>query len=94
MNNGQVLINEALVRQLVTSQFPQWKNLTVTPVERQGWDNRTFRLGDNMLVRLPSFSDYAAQVEKEQRWLPKLAPMLPLAIPVPQHLGEPARDSK
>ncbi len=90
MNNEQLIINEALVRQLVTSQFPQWKNLTVTPVERQGWDNRTFRLGDNMLVRLPSSSDYAAQVEKEQRWLPKLAPMLPLAVPVPLHLGEPA----
>jgi aminoglycoside phosphotransferase (APT) family kinase protein len=54
-----------------------------------GWDNRTFRLGDDLVVRLPSASAYAPQVEKEHRWLPILAPQLPLPIPTPIALGQP-----
>lgn len=83
-------IDTTLVRDLVSSQFPQWAQLPVTPVEFDGWDNRTFRLGAAMLVRLPSAAGYVAQVEKEQRWLPRLAPLLPLPIPVPLALGRPA----
>ncbi|MFM2389087.1 MAG: hypothetical protein RLZZ437_642, partial [Pseudomonadota bacterium] len=52
-----------------------------------GWDNRTFRLGDGLLVRLPSAERYAAQVKKEQRWLPVLAQGLPVAVPRPVGLG-------
>ena len=48
-----------------------------------GVDNRTFRLGDALSVRLPAGDWYALQVEKEQRWLPLLAPRLPLPVPVP-----------
>jgi aminoglycoside phosphotransferase (APT) family kinase protein len=58
-------------------------------VQPGGWDNRTFRLGDRMTVRLPSHAAYAPQVEKEQRWLPRLAPELPLPIPVPLGRGAP-----
>ena len=58
-------------------------------VEVDGWDNRTFRLGDDLTVRLPSGDWYALQVEKEQRWLPVLAPRLPLPIPAPVAKGEP-----
>lgn len=86
-----VEINVALVAQLVAEQFPRWANLPIRSVELSGWDNRTFRLGDNMSVRLPSAEGYAAQVEKEQRWLPRLAPLLPLPIPVPLAMGAPAR---
>jgi hypothetical protein len=71
-------ITAALVTRLLAEQFPQWADLPVTPVELDGWDNRTFRLGDRMSVRLPSGEGYAAQVDKEQRWLPVLAPQLPL----------------
>ncbi|WP_411286615.1 aminoglycoside phosphotransferase family protein [Phenylobacterium sp.] len=63
--------------------------LTVTPVFPGGWDNRTFRLGPDLLLRLPSRAAYAAQVEKEQRWLPTLAAGLPLPIPMPVALGAP-----
>jgi len=80
-------INAALVRQLVAAQFPRWADLPITPVERGGWDNRTFHLGEDMSVRLPSAQRYAAQVEKEHRWLPRLAPHLPLSIPVPLAMG-------
>ena len=89
--NEQLIINETLVQCLIAAQFPQWKDLPVRPVAHSGWDNRTFHLGEHMLVRMPNAEDYALQVEKEQRWLPKLAPLLPLPIPVPLGLGEPAK---
>jgi aminoglycoside phosphotransferase (APT) family kinase protein len=85
-----VEIDAALVARLVGSQFPQWSSLPITAAEPDGWDNRTFRLGSNLLVRLPSAQSYAAQVRKEHRWLPLLAPQLPLPIPVPVAMGEPA----
>jgi aminoglycoside phosphotransferase (APT) family kinase protein len=82
-------INAVLVSQLIASQFPQWAHLPIKPVELSGWDNRTFHLGSDMSVRLPSAEGYVAQVEKEHRWLPKLAPHLPLPIPVPLAKGAP-----
>ncbi|MEV1333202.1 aminoglycoside phosphotransferase family protein [Micromonospora costi] len=82
-------IDTALARRLVATQFPRWAHLPVRPVEPGGWDNRTFHLGDAMTVRLPSGPGYAPQVAKEQRWLPVLAPHLPLEVPVPLALGEP-----
>lgn len=82
-------VTRSLVSRLIATQFPEWSGLTVVPMEPDGWDNRTFRLGDDKLVRLPSAAAYAAQVEKEQRWLPALAPMLPLPIPSPVAMGEP-----
>lgn len=82
-------IDAALVRRLIAEQFPQWAELPVSPAAPQGWDNRTFRLGAQMSVRLPSAAGYASQVAKEHRWLPWLAPRLPLPIPVPVAKGEP-----
>lgn len=84
-------INTHLVGRLVAEQLPQWANLPIAPVEPGGWDNRTFRLGTNMTVRLPSAERYACQVDKEQEWLPKLAPFLPLPVPVPLAMGAPAQ---
>ncbi|MFZ7089227.1 aminoglycoside phosphotransferase family protein [Curtobacterium sp. RRHDQ10] len=82
-------IDADLARRLVAQQFPAWADLPVRPVDLPGWDNRTFRLGDTMSVRLPSAAHYVAQVEKEQVWLPRLAPYLPLPIPAPIALGQP-----
>lgn len=84
-------INVSLIRRLIITQFPQWVDLSITPVEFGGWDNRTFHLGDQMLVRLPSAEEYANKVEKEQHWLPKLAPLLPLQIPIPMAMGNPGK---
>jgi aminoglycoside phosphotransferase (APT) family kinase protein len=85
-----VTIDLSLVGQLVREQFPQWADLPIKPVETDGWDNRTYRLGEDMSVRLPSAERYAGQVEKEHRWLPRLAPLLPLPIPIPLAMGVPA----
>jgi aminoglycoside phosphotransferase (APT) family kinase protein len=82
-------IDADLVRQMIHLQFPHWSDLKVSSVAHSGWDNRSFRLGQNMLVRLPSAARYVAQVEKEQRWLPYLAPKLPFKIPKPVAKGEP-----
>jgi aminoglycoside phosphotransferase (APT) family kinase protein len=82
-------IDVPLARRLVDRQFPQWRELAITEVEVDGWDNRTFRLGSELTIRLPSGDWYAKQVEKEQRWLPVLAPRLPLPIPAPVAKGAP-----
>ncbi|WP_448950840.1 aminoglycoside phosphotransferase family protein [Labrys neptuniae] len=85
----RLVIDAARVRGLVDSQFPQWAGEAVRPVERNGWDNSTFRLGANKKVRLPTAASYVPQVEKEWRCLPALAPHLPLPIPAPLVLGRP-----
>jgi aminoglycoside phosphotransferase (APT) family kinase protein len=83
------IVDLLTVRRLVDSQFPQWSHLPVAPVELDGWDNRSFRLGSELTIRMPSGAWYAKQVDKEQRWLPVLAPHLPLPIPAPVARGEP-----
>jgi aminoglycoside phosphotransferase (APT) family kinase protein len=88
--DGRGGIDAALVKRLIAAQFPQWTDLPVRLVPQEGWDNRTYRLGEDMTVRLPSAAGYAAAVEKEQRWLPVLAPQLPLPIPAPIGQGQPA----
>lgn len=89
---NEIIIDAKLVKNLIDEQFPQWSQLPMRAVKVSGWDNRTFHLGDEMLVRMPSSEDYAWQVEKEQKWLPKLAPHLPLKIPVPLAMGMPSQD--
>jgi aminoglycoside phosphotransferase (APT) family kinase protein len=82
-------ITPELVSRLVATQFPQWAGLPIRPVDVDGWDNATFRLGEQMSVRLPSSHAYVEQVDKEHRWLPVLARQLPLRIPEPLAKGEP-----
>lgn len=89
MSAPDLVIDARLARRLVDAQFPEWSGLPLRPVEHDGWDNRTFRLGDELSVRLPSAAGYREQVAKEQEWLPRLAPHLPLPIPAPVARGVP-----
>ena len=82
-------ITSGLASRLVATQFPQWASLPVCPVEVNGHDNITFRLGEAMSVRMPAGDDYVPQVAKEHRWLPELARHLPLPIPQPLAMGAP-----
>ncbi|GGG59356.1 aminoglycoside phosphotransferase family protein [Paenibacillus radicis (ex Gao et al. 2016)] len=82
-------ITTELVYRLIASQFPQWRHLTIRPVEKSGHDNRTYRLGNEMTVRLPSHERYASAIEKELTWLPIFKPLLSLPIPAPIAKGEP-----
>ncbi len=80
-------ITSNLVQQLINIQFPEYSDLEIKPVENQGHDNRTYRLGDKLAVRLPSAKKYALQVEKENKWLPILSKKLKTKISKPKHLS-------
>jgi aminoglycoside phosphotransferase (APT) family kinase protein len=80
----------SLVRRLLAAQFPQWVDLPIEPVRSAGTDNALYRLGDDMVVRLPRIHWAAGQPELERNWLPRLAPLLPLDVPVPLATGVPA----
>lgn len=82
-------IDATVVSQLIAGQFPQWADEPVRPVGKPGVDNSTFRLGEHRMVRLPRFERWIGQVTREQRWLPILAPQLPLPVPKPLAQGEP-----
>ncbi len=81
-------ITVEVVSCLISEQFPQWADLEIRPVALDGWDNTTFRLGEEMSVRLPSHAIYVPQIDKEHRWLPTLAQSLPLPIPQPMEKGK------
>lgn len=89
MHDNEVATDTALVGRLLATQFPQWAHLPIEPVPSAGTDNALYRLGQEMVVRLPRVDWAIGQVIKEQQWLPKLAPFLPLAIPVPLAQGKP-----
>jgi aminoglycoside phosphotransferase (APT) family kinase protein len=76
-----------LVRALLEAQCPEWARLPVVPVASTGTDNALYRVGEAMVARLPLKPSSIAPAEKEHRWLPVLAPQLPLAIPVPLFRG-------
>ncbi|HEX6345342.1 aminoglycoside phosphotransferase family protein [Umezawaea sp.] len=90
MHADEVPVDSALVRALVATRFPLWAGLPVTPVASTGTDNAVFRLGDDLVVRLPRVGWAVDAVAREHRWLPRLAPLLPVAIPEPVGLGHAA----
>jgi aminoglycoside phosphotransferase (APT) family kinase protein len=90
MHADEVDTDAALVRRLLLGQFPQWADLPIEAVPSAGTDHALYRLGDEMSVRLPRIHWAVGQASKEARWLPKLAPRLPLAIPAPIAQGQPA----
>ena len=90
MHADEVDTDVSLVGRLLAAQFPQWAGLPIEPVPCAGTDNALYRLGDDMVVRLPCRERTSGTLEKERRWLPRLAPLLPLAVPVPLGDGMPA----
>jgi len=89
MHADEVGTDVALVSRLLAVQFPHWAGLPIEPVPSAGTDNALYRLGDDMVVRLPRREQDSERLEKERRWLPRLAPLLPLAVPVPLADGMP-----
>lgn len=90
MHADELPIDGSLVRRLVAAQLPQWADLPIRPVRSAGSDNAMYRLGDDMVVRLPRRAGRSVDsLDKECEWLPKLAPNLPLAVPVPCAKGMP-----
>ncbi len=91
MHVDEVYVDVSLVSRLLAAQFPQWADLPIAPVHSAGTDNAIYRLGSEMAVRLPRIESATGPVDKEHRWLPRLAPHLPLAIPVPLAKGIPGQ---
>src|SRR5919198_359900 len=89
MHADELEIDEALVRDLIAEQFPEWAAWPVTRVEPAGTVNATFRLGKELAVRLARRHGPTEPGGKEIEWLPRLAPLLPLEIPVPVAQGHP-----
>lgn len=87
----EVPTDAGLVRRLLAAQFPRWAGLPVAPVRASGMDNATYRLGDELSVRLPRFARWVGQVDREHHWLPLLAPQLPLPVSEPLAKGAPGQ---
>lgn len=90
MHADEIPVDAALVGHLIATQHPRWAGLPIEPVPSTGTDNALYRLGPDLLVRLPRRPAAAPSIGTEQRWLPALAPHLPLPIPVPRALGVPS----
>lgn len=90
MHADEVAIDEGLVRRLLEVQQPHLADRPLRRVEPWGTDHAIWRLGDDLVVRLPRIGRAAGQVGLEAAWLPFLAPTLPVDVPTPVALGEPA----
>ncbi|GAB2903234.1 aminoglycoside phosphotransferase family protein [Streptomyces mayteni] len=92
MHADEIETDPTLVRRLLAGQFPQWAGLPIELVDSYGTDNDIYRVGDRLSVRLPRTPGATGQAEREAEWLPRFAPRLPLTVPMPLGLGQPAED--
>ncbi len=92
MHKDEIEVDEHLVRDLLRSQMPDLAQLPLAIVEPWGTDNAIWRLGTELVVRLPRIHWAAGQVELEAQWLPRLAPHIPVALPEPVGIGRPTND--
>jgi aminoglycoside phosphotransferase (APT) family kinase protein len=89
MHADELELDAGLVRRLLAEQFPEWAGLPVSRLSSSGTDNALFRLGDELVARLPRIHWAVGGVENDLEWLPKVAPLLPVKIPVPLAKGLP-----
>lgn len=89
MHEGEVLVADEAVRRLLAAQLPQWADLPLVRLPPTGTDNQLFRLGEDLLVRMPRIDWAAGSAVWEHTWLPRLAPHLDLPVPAPVALGAP-----
>lgn len=90
MHADELDIGVDLVTRLLSQQFPKWSNLPIERVVSSGTNNAVFKLGDSMAVRLPRIPNAVKHIDTARTWLSKLAPHLPVAVPMPLGLGEPS----
>lgn len=88
LHEDEIPADETLVRTLLKAQRPEWADLPLSPAGA-GTSNTMYRLGDDLLVRLPRNPENGGAIQKEQQWLPRLAPLLPRPVPEPVHAGTP-----
>jgi aminoglycoside phosphotransferase (APT) family kinase protein len=90
MHDDEVHVDADLVRTLLRAQMPNLADLPLSVVQPWGTDNAIWRLGSELVLRFPRIHWAAGQVDLEAQWLPRLAPYLPVAIPEPVAIGQPA----
>ena len=90
LHPDEIHSDETLVRHLLTAQFPHWADLPIVQFTHAGTDNAMYRLGDHLVARLPRRPSAAAPLAKELTWLPRIAPDLPLGVPLPIAAGSPS----
>ena len=90
MHDDEIETDRSLVRRLLERQLPHWADLPIQLVDSCGTDHDIYRLGDRLAARLPRIGWATKHAAKEAKWLPKLAPLLPLAVPVQLAMGHPA----
>jgi aminoglycoside phosphotransferase (APT) family kinase protein len=88
----EVKTDATLARRLLAAQFPHWAGLPLARVQADSTDNDMYRLGADTAVRLPRRAGAVTPMDKEHEWLPRLAPHLPLPVPLPRAKGTPEGD--
>lgn len=88
MHDDQLDVELAVLAAAIAARFPQYAHLPLVEAPTDGTVNRVLRLGDDLVVRLPLLPRWADSLDRELRWLPELAPRLPLRIPRPVARGE------
>ena len=89
LHHDELPIGLGLVRQLVDRAFPAYRALELRALASSGSSNALFRLGNDLLVRLPRQPGGSASIDKEARWLPMIGPLLPVAVPEVVAVGSP-----
>ncbi len=92
MHADEFHIDQRLVQKLIEQQFLEWKHLELKPVLSAGTDHALYRLGDEMVIRLPKIGWAVENVDREYLWLPKIAPCLPISVPLPVAKGQPTNE--
>ena len=90
LHEDELPVDLALVRALVADQLPAYASLPLHRLAASGSDNALFRLGDDLLVRVPRQPGGSRTIAREARWLPVVAPHLPVPVPEVVAVGAPA----
>jgi aminoglycoside phosphotransferase (APT) family kinase protein len=89
LHDDEFLTSPELVRAMIAARFPQWSDLPVTRIGLSGTMNALYRLGEDLMVRLPRRDNAIEQLHFERDWLPRLSPRLPVRVPEQLALSEP-----
>jgi len=89
LHDDEIPMDLPLVRALVDRALPACAGLALRQLGSSGSSNALFRLGDELLVRLPRQPGGSTTIEKEARWLPRIGPLLPVSVPEIVAIGEP-----
>ena len=89
--DAEVRVDEPLARRLIREQFPEVAARDLRLLG-EGWDNVVWLVDEEWVFRFPRRAMVIPGLRNEIDYLPRLAPLLPLAVPVPTLVGSPSDD--